>query len=118
MKDLTAYYKEVEESHGKEVAEEVRRLNTLFDENIYKWLASLWDGEAGGFYYSISARDNEGFYPDMESTSQAIGSLTSNGIISEKTPVPLSMQKKMVKFMQESRIPRTVTSTTRSGAKT
>ena len=105
MKDLTAYYKEVEESHGKEVADEVRRLNTLFDENIYKWLASLWDGEMGGFYYSRSARDNEGFYPDMESTAQAIGSLTSNGIISEKTPVPLSMQKKMVKFMQEKQDP-------------
>ena len=105
MKDLTAYYKEVEESHGKEVAEEVRRLNTLFDENIYKWLASLWDGEMGGFYYSRSARDNEGFWPDMESTAQALTCLTSLGIITEKTPVPLPMQKKMIAFMQAKQDP-------------
>ena len=105
MRNLENYYKDLEISHGKEVAEEVRRLNTLFDENIYKWLASLWDGEAGGFYYSVSARDNEGFYPDMESTAQAIGSLTSNGIISEATPVPLSMQKKMVAFMKAKQDP-------------
>ncbi len=100
MRDLTNYYKELTESHGKEISDAVRKLNTLYDENIYKWLASLWDGEAGGFYYSISARDNEGFYPDMESTAQAIGSLTSTGIISEATPVPRSMQKKMVEFMK------------------
>jgi len=100
MRDLTNYYKELTQTHGKEVSDAVYKLNTLFDENIYKWLASLWDGKNGGFYYSISARDNEGFYPDMESTAQAIGSLTSNGIISEKTPVPIAMQKKMVAFMK------------------
>jgi len=101
MRDLTKYYEDLTKSHGKDVSDAVYKLNTLFDDGIYKWLASLWDGEAGGFYYSISARDNEGFYPDMESTAQAIGNLTSNGIISEATPVPVAMQKKMVKFMKE-----------------
>ena len=105
MRNLENYYKELEISHGKEVADEVRNLNTLFDENIYMWLASLWDKEAGGFYYSISARDNEGFYPDMESTSQALGSLEVNGIISDKTPVPIGMQKKMVAFMKAKQDP-------------
>ena len=100
MRDLTKYYEELTKTHGKEVSDAVYKLNTLYDENIYKWLAGLWDGEAGGFYYSNSARDNEGFWPDMESTAQAINNLTSNGIITEETPVPISMQKKMVAFMK------------------
>ena len=105
MRDLTEYYRDVEKSHGKETADALRRLNTIFGDSIYEWLASLWDGEAGGFYYSISARDNEGFYPDMESTAQAITCLTSLGIITEKTPVPISMQKKMVAFMKAKQDP-------------
>ena len=105
MRDLTAYYNELIETHGKSVSDAVRKLNTLFDENVYKWLAGLWDGEAGGFYYSNSARDNEGFYPDMESTAQAIGNLGVTGIISEKTPVPLAMQRKMVEFMKAKQDP-------------
>ena len=105
MRDLESYYKEIESSHGKEASDEVRRLNTLFGDSIYEWLAGLWDGEYGGFYYSISARDNEGFYPDIESTAQAVGCLASLGIISENAPVPLHMQKKMIKFMQEKQDP-------------
>ena len=100
MRDLENYYKDLEISHGKEVSDEVRRLNSLFDENIYKWLASLWDGEAGGFYYSLSARDNEGFWPDMESTAQAINSLTSTGILYDDSVMPDTMKKKMVAFMK------------------
>lgn len=100
MRDLENYYKDLEISHGKEVSDEVRRLNSLFDENIYKWLASLWDGEAGGFYYSLSARDNEGFWPDMESTAQAINSLTSTGILYDDSVMPDAMKKKMVAFMK------------------
>ncbi len=100
MKDLSEFYKNLKETHGKNIAEAAYELHTLYDEGIYKWLAGLWDREAGGFYYSISARDNEGFYPDIESTAQAFGSLESLGIVTEKTPVPLSMQKKAVAFMQ------------------
>ena len=100
MRDLTSYYEELTKSHGKDIAEATKKLHTLFDENIYKWLASLWDKEAGGFYYSISARDNEGFWPDMESTAQALNSLDSFGILNGGVPVPMSMQKKMISFMQ------------------
>lgn len=100
MRDLTSYYEALTKSHGKDVAEATKKLHTLFDENIYKWLASLWDKEAGGFYYSISARDNEGFWPDMESTAQALNSLDSFGILNGGVPVPMSMQKKMISFMQ------------------
>ena len=105
MKDLCSYYEEIALSHGKRVADEVKNLNTLFGDSIYEWLAGLWSGEYGGFYYSNSARDNEGFWPDIESTAQAVGCLESLGIITEKTPVPLDMQRKIIRFMQEKQDP-------------
>ena len=105
MKDLTQYYKDLEASHGKEIADEVKNLNTLWDEHVYEWIASLWDGEAGGFYYSLSARDNEGFWPDMESTAQAMNSLTSTGILYDDSVMPDAMKKKMVAFMKAKQHP-------------
>ena len=105
MKDLSKYYSDLRASHGAKIAEATMDLHTLYNEDIYKWLAGLWDGEWGGFYYSNSARDNEGFYPDIESTGQALNSLTSFGIITSETPVPLGMQQKMISFMQKKQDP-------------
>lgn len=39
-------------------------------EAIVRWWAGLYDPDLGGFYYANSARDTEGFLPDMESTYQ------------------------------------------------
>ncbi len=39
-------------------------------EAIVRWWAGLYDPDLGGFYYANSARDTEGFMPDMESTYQ------------------------------------------------
>ena len=41
-------------------------------EKIIRWWAGLYDPERGGFYYANSARDTEGFLPDMESTLQIV----------------------------------------------
>ena len=49
---------------------------------MYLWLADLWDDEIGAFYYSNSARDTEGYLPDIESTCQAIAFLQHTGIYS------------------------------------
>ncbi len=105
MRDLSNYYKELKESHGERIAEAAYELHKLYDEGIYKWLAGLWDNKNGGFYYSNSARDNEGFYPDIESTAQAFNSLESHGIITKERPVPASMQKKAIAFMQAKQDP-------------
>ena len=83
----------------------MKNLNTLWGDHVYEWLASLWDGEAGGFYYSLSARDNEGFWPDMESTAQAMNSLTSTGILYDDSVMPDAMKKKMVAFMKAKQDP-------------
>lgn len=57
----------------------LKKLDTLMDERLLEWNASLYDPEIGGFYFSRSARDNEGFLPDVQSTMQALGFLASAG---------------------------------------
>lgn len=59
---------------------------TLFTEDIYLWLANLYDPEIGGFYYSNSARDTVGFLPDIESTFQALNYICNTGFLDEAGP--------------------------------
>ena len=101
MKNLDSFYKEIEESHGKRTADAARELHTLYDEKIYKWLASLWDGEIGGFYYATSSRVTDGFLPDSESTMQAIGLLRTTGMIGEYSDLPEGMKKKLGNFAKK-----------------
>lgn len=54
----------------------------MYSGEILTWIASLYDPDIGGFYYSNSARDTVGFYPDLESTSQATAMLERLGIVS------------------------------------
>ena len=73
MRNLEEFYKSLESARGKATADAVRDFTGIYTDGIYKWLAGLWDGEIGGFYYSNSARDTDGYLPDIESTAQAIG---------------------------------------------
>ena len=57
-----------------------KELYKLYDTRVYGWYADLYDGDTGGFYYSNSARNNEGFLPDLESTSQALGFIRTSGL--------------------------------------
>jgi hypothetical protein len=56
---------------GKEAADALRKLIDFYGKDWIDWLASLYDAETGSFYYSNSARDNDEFRPDCESTCQA-----------------------------------------------
>ena len=106
-----AAYAGIAERYGNEAAEAVREHLSMFDESFYMWLADLYDpGDydaygnplGGGFYYSNSARDNTGFYIDIESTAQALSFLTSAGLLSSSKQIgvlfPEKMQKEMVAF--------------------
>lgn len=52
----------------------------LFSENIYRWIADLYDPETSAIYFSISGRDNYGYLPDIETVAQAYGVLNTLGI--------------------------------------
>ena len=60
---------------AEETVAALREMNDLLtkDGDIASWIANLYDPENGGFYYSNSARDNLGYLPDLESTTQALG---------------------------------------------
>jgi len=67
---------------GKSAAEGLEYLYNIYNEGMYIWIAGLWEPEIGGFYYSNSARDTEGYLPDIESTAQALNHLVTAGIFS------------------------------------
>ena len=70
---------------NKPLCDEIARLERSIDpEALVHFFAGLYDRESGGFYYSNSARDNPQFYPDIESTSQAVTVLSSFGMFSLK----------------------------------
>ncbi|MBQ8529116.1 MAG: hypothetical protein IJ459_05195 [Clostridia bacterium] len=68
------------ETIGKSAAEGLEYLYSIYNEGMYLWLAGLWEPEIGAFYYSNSARDTEGYLPDIESTAQALNHLVTAGI--------------------------------------
>ena len=73
---MNKYYESYEKFFGREAALELEKLYGIFDAGTLTWAARLLDPEIGGFYYSNSARDNEGFLPDVESTTQLVGVLS------------------------------------------
>lgn len=65
-------FAKVEASLGKEATDALRLVYGLYNEELYYLIANLYDPATGGFYYSVSARDNYGYLPDIESTMQAL----------------------------------------------
>ena len=75
----------LKELYGEELAaatvEAFKGMYSLYEESgVIDWYADLYDREVGGFYYSNSARNSEGYLPDLESTNQVLGFLGSSGV--------------------------------------
>lgn len=86
----------------KEIYDELKRADELCGKSVLSWLASLYDPKSGGFYYSISARDTDGFLPDLESTYQAVyllqlGGMYATGPVPEDI-MPKEIQEGFVKY--------------------
>ena len=113
----------VEAAASADVVDALKRLNRYLDgPAIVDWMANLWEpylcvcgscaekGRAipcygGAFYYANSARDHEGFLPDVESTAQALGRLAANGAFSKygnsyARALPDAIGQKLVRFCQ------------------
>lgn len=88
---------------GRETAYALDDLYSLYDEDIYIWLSELYQPNVGGFYYSNSARDTEGFLPDIESTAQAFVLCKTTGLfraLPEGNPknLPEKIRKEITAF--------------------
>ncbi|MBR4335858.1 MAG: hypothetical protein IKP74_05325, partial [Clostridia bacterium] len=73
-------------------------------EKIIRWWAGLYDPDLGGFYYANSARDNDGYLPDMESTLQIVQRLRTFDSDLARYLGP-DITAKMIKFYQDKQDP-------------
>ena len=95
------YFAEAIPVIGKEAVDELRELYRIYDERYYIWTAGLWEPEIGGFYFSNSARDAEGFLPDIESTVQALACCQAMGLTCGKSyaeAAPEKMREALIRF--------------------
>ena len=66
---------------AKEIVDAIRKMRSMYDENVVGWYANLYDPVTGGYYISNSGRNNEGFLPDIENTAQALSWIQGTGMI-------------------------------------
>ena len=98
-----AAYEKIKTEYTEDLALAIKKLYDFYQDDMYVWLANLWDPVTGGFYYSASARNSQGFLPDIESTSQAMALLELSGILSEygndySKALPKDMKTAMLNF--------------------
>lgn len=97
---------ELEKIAPVDVVAALKKLAAAFDgTKMIEWMAGLWDVERGGFYYSNSARDTEGYLPDIESTHQLINVLVGNGAINGRNTLPEPFKAKMINFIKSCQSP-------------
>ena len=77
------YWERLRREVGEDITDALRDFYTLYTDELIDWFAGLYDIKTGGYYYSNSARDNEGFFPDAESTCQALGFWSDSGLCAE-----------------------------------
>ncbi len=70
----------IPEEYREDVLRELKLLDSLRQEKVVKWISSLYDPETGAWYISESARDHEGFLPDIESTYYALSLVGYTGM--------------------------------------
>ncbi len=83
----------------EEIIDSLSKIYGLFTPNMLSWLAGLFDSETGGFYYSNSARDTDGFLPDIGSTKQALEILEMSGAISSYDNLPILLKREITFFV-------------------
>lgn len=98
------YFEKLVPAMGEEAVNEVREIYKMFTVDMLIWYAGLWEPEIGGFYFSNSARDHEGFLPDIESTAQAVGFIATMCDLSDGredmaiTVIPKRFSEKICNF--------------------
>jgi len=87
------------------VVEGLEAIYSLYSSEVISWFANLYDPDTGGFYYSNSARNNEGYLPDAESTRQALNFISGSGMAdsfggSYVKVIPEWMKKQIIAFIK------------------
>ena len=91
---------------GDTACDAVKKLYAYYGTEWIKWMAELYDGKTGCFYYANSSRDYDEFLPDAESTCQAIDMLASLGLFDFAggkhwtDALPAEMKKRCLAYIQ------------------
>ncbi len=110
---LDGIWLKLESEVGSELVSELKPLHKLLgNDGIVSWIANLYDPEIGGFYYSNSGRNTEGFLPDVDSTYQAITFILNNSGMAKdygygNGDIPDWMKQQMVRFAKGLQDPET-----------
>lgn len=78
---------------NEDVYNALREYYKMFNPDIVTWLANLYDPDIGGFYYSNSARNTQGYLPDVESTRQALDFIVQSGMLPKGESIGMAMPK-------------------------
>lgn len=106
-------YAGIAAEYGADVVKALQNHLSMFDDRYYLWMADLYDpGEydengnplGGGFYYSNSGRDTDGYNIDLESTMQALSWITgASGLFKNaadaREKLPASMVDEIATFV-------------------
>jgi hypothetical protein len=98
MKNTNFNFNEVYDRYGTAGRDAAAELCSMFRRECADWLASLWDGNVGAFYYATSSRVTDGYLPDSESTIQALGLLRLLGMFTDEHDISDKMKRKMGEF--------------------
>lgn len=93
----------------EEIYAALKSLYTNYNDGVISWFANLYEPSIGGYYYSNSARNTQGFFPDIESTSQALDFISGSGLTSKvgsvKNALPEWMQRQLIYFFKSKQDP-------------
>ncbi len=84
---------------GKKFVSEMQDLYEIFTPGFASWLGSLYNPLIGGFHAATSGKNTAGILPDIESTFQAIDTISKIGFIDRATDLPEEMKKKIISFV-------------------
>lgn len=101
MKNYGFDREKILKTHGEQILNALCDFYSLYTGESVRWIASLWDKGTGGFYFSPSAKETEGFLPDIESTGQALGVLQDLGITPDPVTFPEPFISKTLTFLRE-----------------
>ena len=96
-------WERLESVAGKETADALRKLYSLYTDDIVDWFASLYDPGTGGYYASASGRDGVFYGPDVQCTMQSIYFIIRSGLVKElgddpRHFLPEDMQHRLIYF--------------------
>lgn len=90
-------------THGEAIVAAFKDMYGMYTIDMIYWYANLYDPAIGGYYYSNSGRNTEGYLPDIESTAQALGAITTSGMVSSfasgyAKAIPDWMREQIIRF--------------------